>query len=100
ESDKAPAPSSTAPEAAAPAAEPAPAPSPAEVAIKEPAIEPVESKRQRVSTPPISSGPRLQRVTVGPDKVMEAEDLEVASDDGDKPVRKGWWQRKLLGSDG
>ncbi|MBU1211771.1 MAG: Rne/Rng family ribonuclease [Alphaproteobacteria bacterium] len=52
---------------------------------------------------PVSSEPRIARITVAPDGPPSAE--ESSTDDevvdtgetGDKPTRRGWWQRKLLG---
>ena len=65
------------------------------------AAEPVPSRRPRGE--PVSSEPRIARITVKPDGPpladIPAKD-EAAGESGeadDKPTRRGWWQRKLLG---
>jgi ribonuclease E len=71
------------------------APAVAEVVAKETpvAVAPVETPKPRRAEP-VSSAPVLERVVVSMDGTP-ATTPAAASDD--KPVRKGWWQRKLAG---
>ena len=60
----------------------------------------VASNSEEAKTPAPNGGLRLQRVIMGPDRSVETGlDTPLESSE-DKPARKGWWQRKLLGSDG
>jgi ribonuclease E len=77
--------------------EPAPAPKPAEAPKPveqkaEPKIEAEAPKPRR--TDPVASAPVLERVVVSMDGTPAAAPSAPAED---KPVRKGWWQRKLAG---
>ena len=87
-------------EEAAPAAKAA-EPAPAAETEAEPAAEAQPAQPDapsRRSAPAVPATPRLQRVVVGPDRATETE-IDMVPEEGDKPTRKGWWQRKLLGSD-
>ena len=83
-----------APAAVVPVPVAAPAPvvtAPSSVAV-EPAAEPAPKPARRVSS--TSSEPVLERVVVNPNAPGTA--APVVDDGGEpKPVRKGWWQRKL-----
>jgi hypothetical protein len=73
--------------------EPAPAPKPAEAPKPvEQKIEPEAPKPRRAD--PVASAPVLERVVVSMDGTPAAAP---AAPTEDKPVRKGWWQRKLAG---
>jgi hypothetical protein len=73
--------------------EPAPAPKPAEVPKpQEPKTE-VEAPKPRRADP-VASAPVLERVVVSIDGTPAATPAAPADE---KPVRKGWWQRKLAG---
>ncbi|CFW97511.1 Ribonuclease E [Candidatus Filomicrobium marinum] len=58
-----------------------------------------EEPRAPESTPAPNGGLRLQRVIMGPDRSVETGLDATLEPSEDKPARKGWWQRKLLGSD-
>jgi ribonuclease E len=80
--------------------EPAPAPTPAEAPKpEEPKIE-ARQEPAKVEEPkprradPVASSPVLERVVVSMDGTPAAAPAAPADD---KPVRKGWWQRKLAG---
>jgi hypothetical protein len=73
--------------------EPAPAPKPAEAPKPpEPKTEAEAPKPRRAD--PVASAPVLERVVVSMDGTPAAAPAAPAED---KPVRKGWWQRKLAG---
>jgi len=63
--------------------------------------DPDASRRPRGE--PVASEPRIARITVTPEGAPSAEkpsaDEEVrdTGEADDKPTRRGWWQRKLLG---
>jgi ribonuclease E len=75
----------------APAPKPAEAPKPVEPKIT-PKIAAVEAPAPRRADP-VASTPVLERVVVSIDGTPAATTAQA----DDKPVRKGWWQRKLAG---
>jgi hypothetical protein len=73
--------------------EPAPKPKPAEAPKpQEPKTEAEAPKPRRAD--PVASAPVLERVVVSMDGTPATAPAASAED---KPVRKGWWQRKLAG---
>lgn len=85
----------------------------AQVALSEQAVVAVEvgaseSETEAESPPrrnrgePVSSEPRVARITVSPDGPATdtpntSSDSEASTQSDEKPTRRGWWQRKLLG---
>ena len=69
-------------------------------------VEETSETPRRSRGEPVSSAPRVERIKVSPDRPAAAEtqsgEADAASGEGaettaEKPARRGWWQRKLLG---
>jgi ribonuclease E len=50
------------------------------------------SEPRRRQGEPIASEPRIERVVVTPDQAAAA-----TAETGERPARRGWWQRRLGG---
>ena len=50
--------------------------------------------KRRSRGTPVSSEPKLERVVVRPDQPDAPVEMPVQVLEADKPVRKGWWQRR------